>query len=142
MNLVKNHRTFADSIINDLFNRGVNEFLGSDFTHNYPAVNIHENNDSFTIALAAPGLSKEDFQIHLDKKELIVSAKKEAAATTEESTKYTRREFNYANFKRSFTLPETVDSESINASYDNGVLNVVLPKKAEVVIAPDRKSVV
>lgn len=133
MNLVKNHRNFADAVVNEFFNRSISDVVGSDLSNSYPAVNIHESKDNFEIALAAPGLTKEDFEIHLEKNQLSISAKKEAVQK-EEGVKFTRREFNYTNFKRTFTLPETVDSEKINATYESGVLQLLLPKKAEVKI--------
>lgn len=135
MYLVRNHRHLADAAFNNFFNRSIGDFIGSDVVNSYPAVNIHETNENYLIELAAPGLSKEDFQIQLEKNQLSVSAKKEATQI-EEGTNYTRREFSYANFKRSFTLPETVDSDNINAIYENGVLSLAIPKKAEVKIVP------
>jgi|JI71714BRNA_FD_contig_121_356899_length_1068_multi_11_in_0_out_0_2 HSP20 family protein len=133
MNLVKNHRNFADAVVNEFFNRSISDVVGSDLSNSYPAVNIHESKDNFEIALAAPGLMKEDFEIHLEKNQLSISAKKETVQK-EEGVKFTRREFNYTNFKRTFTLPETVDTEKINATYESGVLQLLLPKKAEVKI--------
>lgn len=133
MNLVKNHRNFADAVVNEFFNRSISDVVGSDLSNSYPAVNIHESKDNFEIALAAPGLTKEGFEIHLEKNQLSISAKKETEQK-EEGVKFTRREFNYTNFKRTFTLPETVDTEKINATYESGVLQLLLPKKAEVKI--------
>ena len=133
MNLVKNHRNFADAVVNEFFNRSISDVVGSDLSNSYPAENIHESKDNFEIALAAPGLTKEDFEIHLEKNQLSISAKKETVQK-EEGVKFTRREFNYTNFKRTFTLPETVDTEKINATYESGVLQLLLPKKTEVKI--------
>lgn len=135
MYLVKNQRNLADKAFNNFFNRSIGDFIGSDVVNSYPAVNIHETNDNFSVELAAPGLSKEDFKIQLEKNQLSVSAKKETTQT-EEGTNYTRREFSYTNFKRSFTLPESVDSDNINAIYENGILQLSIPKKAEVKIVP------
>ncbi len=95
-----------------------------------------ENEDAYRIEVAAPGLAKGDFEVKLDKDLLTISAKKEA--TTQEGEKYTRKEFSFFEFQRSFTLPETVDANGIAASYENGVLNVTLAKKPEAKPQPAR----
>lgn len=95
-----------------------------------PAVNIKENETGYSLELAAPGFEKEDFKIDLDHDLLSISVEKENK-TEEEKDGYTRREFNYSSFKRSFTLPESVDREKIQASYTNGILSVALPKKEQ-----------
>ncbi len=93
----------------------------------FPAVNVLETEDAFQIELAAPGLKKEDFKVNIHENTLIISTEK----TTETTGKYTRREFNFSTFKRSFTLPKTVDGEQIVATYTDGVLGLTLPKKEE-----------
>lgn len=120
--------TFVDSF-NSFFNDDI--FRNDEVASSRPLVNISETETGFGIELAAPGLSKEDFKIDLDHNLLTISVDKKAE-NTEEKDNYTKREFNYFSFKRSFTLPETVDSEAIKGSYENGVLQVSLPKKAEV----------
>ncbi len=95
-----------------------------------PNVNIIENDDSYRLELAAPGLKKEDFKISLDNEMLTISTEKKTE-NTEKNEKYTRKEFSYSSFLRSFTLPDVVDAEKINASYDNGIMTLVLPKKEE-----------
>ncbi|MHA7057846.1 Hsp20/alpha crystallin family protein [Aquimarina sp. M1] len=102
-----------------------------------PAVNVKENDNNFVIELAAPGLVKEDFNIELDNDVLIISSEAKNE-TTEEKDSYTRKEFSYSTFKRSFTLPDTVNSGDIQASYDNGILSVTLPKKEEAKVQPKR----
>ncbi|KAA1247878.1 Hsp20/alpha crystallin family protein [Aquimarina sp. RZ0] len=104
---------------------------------NTPAVNIKETDDSFTIDLAAPGLTKEDFVIELDTNVLLISSEVSKEIKEERET-YTRKEFGYSTFKRSFTLPDTVKTVDILASYDNGVLSVKLPKKEEAKVQPKR----
>jgi HSP20 family protein len=97
-----------------------------------PSVNITESENSYRVALAAPGLKKEDFQITLDGKVLTISSEKEQ--TREPATeKYSRREYSYSSFSRSFTLPEDVQAERIEARYTDGVLAITLPKKEETV---------
>jgi len=96
--------------------------------NNVPSVNITENNNSYNVALAAPGLKKEDFKIDVDGNMLTISSEKEERKE-EKDEKYTRKEYSYSSFSRSFTLPEDVKEESIEASYENGVLNLKLPRK-------------
>lgn len=101
----------------------------SDRTKAVPFANILENEESYSIELAAPGLTKEDFKIDLENEKLIVSVSNES---TEEESKFTRREFNYSSFTRSFNLSEDIDLEQINANYTNGVLTIELAKKEAV----------
>jgi len=136
MNLIK-HNPYGPmskrNLFDEVFNRSISDFVGTDFVLNMPSVNIEENDDGYTIQLAAPGLTKDEFKIDIEKDRLFVSAEKEQAEEVTEG-KYTRKEFNYSSFKRSFFLPKSIDREAIEANYENGVLSVVLPKKAEVVI--------
>ena len=92
-----------------------------------PATNIREMDDHFAIEVAAPGLTKKDFQVNLDNNLLEIKVEKEDE-TKEEKGKYTRREYDYRAFYRSFTLPEHVNAEKIKAEYKDGVLKVRLPK--------------
>jgi HSP20 family protein len=97
-----------------------------------PAVNIQENLTNFVIELAAPGLNKENIAIEVEENILKVSSEVTSKTETEDTErKFTRKEFNFRNFSRSFTLPETVDVENIAASYENGILLVTIPKKEE-----------
>lgn len=95
-----------------------------------PSVNIIEKEDSFHIELAAPGLKNEDFKVNVHENVLTISVEKKEE-TNEEKDNYTRKEFNYTSFKRSFTLPKTVDSDKIEATYTDGILQLTLPKKEE-----------
>jgi len=113
-------QNFFDNDFVDLFNR-----KGMD-----PLANILEHSDSFELELAAPGLKKDDFKIHLENNVLTISS--EVSDEKEESEKnYTRKEFHYSTFSRSFTLPRIVELDKIKADYENGVLKVMLPKKEE-----------
>ncbi|WP_413533068.1 Hsp20/alpha crystallin family protein [Empedobacter brevis] len=96
----------------------------------FPAVNIKENENSFEILLAAPGLNKEDFAIEVDENILKISSELKQTEELKEE-KFSRREFNFSNFKRAFTLPETINEDKIEASYVNGILQILLPKKEE-----------
>lgn len=94
-----------------------------------PAVNIRETEKEFMIDLVAPGMKKEDFKISLDNQLLTIAS--DCKADDDES--YVRREFCYQAFKRSFTIPESVDQENVKAKYENGLLTVIIPKKEKEV---------
>lgn len=98
-----------------------------------PAVNVKENDNEFTVELAAPGLGKEDFKISIEEGILTISSEsKSEEVSQDDEGRYTRKEFSYSSFSRSFTLDEQhVDTENIKANYDAGVLKLVLPKKVE-----------
>ncbi len=136
MNIVKVNpvfqgRTFTN-LMDDVFNRSISDLVGSDFSVTTPSVNITENNDTFTLELAAPGLDKKDFNIFIEKDQLVISASKEVKNEDKEEGKWTRKEFNYTTFKRTFHLTDAVDAENINAEYNKGILTLVLPKKEEI----------
>lgn len=97
---------------------------------NVPAVNITEQKNDYLVSLAAPGLKKDDFKIDVDGNMLTISSEKEE--TKEEKDKrFTRKEYNYSSFSRSFTLPEEINKEKIEAKYEDGVLRISLPRKEE-----------
>lgn len=143
MSLVKyntngNLRSF-DSFFDNFFNNNMTDIIGSDerrFTQ--PSVNIKETEDGFDIEVAAPGLTKEQFNIDVEDNVLTISA--EQKSENEESTdNYTRREFGYASFKRSFNLPDTIQDDAIAAKYEAGVLSLTLPKREEAKPQPPRR---
>lgn len=113
--------------IDELFKPG---FVNTGFQEQRPLVNVVEHAGEFKLEVAAPGLKKEDFKISVEKDQLIVSAKREQE-TEETKDNYSRREFNFTSFKRSFYLPETVNTEAIAANYEDGILSLTLPKKEE-----------
>ena len=118
---------YFSEIFNDLFDN----MLTTDFRRGTtPPVNILEHDDDYVLELAAPGLKKEDFKIRIDKDLMRIDAEKKDEKN-ETSQKYSRREFNYVSFSRSFNLPEMVDTDHIRANYHNGVMSITLPKKAE-----------
>ena len=120
------------SLLNNGFSSFFNDdFIRQDMISSRPRVNIAEDEQAYSIELAAPGLSKEDFHIDLDKDILTISVEKETE-NKEENDRYTKREFSYNSFKRSFTVPETVDVDAIKGTYSNGILTISLPKNAEV----------
>ncbi|MCB0472979.1 MAG: Hsp20/alpha crystallin family protein [Flavobacteriaceae bacterium] len=103
-----------------------------------PAVNIKENDDQFTVEVAVPGMDKKDFQIDLENNILTISSEK-AVENEDTNDKYTRKEYSYQAFKRSFTLPKNVvDSDKIAASYKNGELIIAIPKREEAKPKPAR----
>jgi HSP20 family protein len=110
---------------NEWFNGGL---LGK--AMNAPAVNITDNKDDYKVSVAAPGLKKNDFKIDVDGNMLTISTEKEENKE-EKDARYTRKEYSYSSFRRSFALPEEVNQDKIEASYEDGVLKVVLPKKEE-----------
>ena len=95
-----------------------------------PAVNVVENKDNYIVSLAAPGLKKNDFKIDMDGNILTISSEKEENKE-EKETKFTRREYSYSSFSRSFTLPDEVKKEKIDAIYEDGILKLILPKTEE-----------
>jgi HSP20 family protein len=99
-----------------------------------PSVNIKEDLSNFVIELAVPGLKKEDIAIEVEKNLLKVSSKRtseEEKTEDGEGVKFTRKEFNFSSFERSFTLPELINTDEIQANYENGILSIVLPKVEE-----------
>ena len=95
-------------------------------TMNVPAVNITENKDEYLVSLAVPGMKKDDFRIDLDGNMLTISSEKEESKE-EKDKKFTRMEYNFTSFTRSFTLPEEINREKIDAKYEEGVLKISLP---------------
>ncbi|MDZ7739538.1 MAG: Hsp20/alpha crystallin family protein [Bacteroidales bacterium] len=105
-----------------------------------PAVNVREDDNDIFIELAAPGLKKSDFNVNYDNGRLTISCEKENEKTDKEGDKVTRREFNYQSFQRSFNIPENmVDADKINAKYNDGILQLTLPKREEVKPRPSKE---
>jgi len=115
-------------MVNNIFDNDLGDFFGKRFSD--PAANIIENTDAFLLDIAAPGMKKEDFKINLENNILNISAEIEDAKK-EEGKNYTRKEFYYGSFSRAFTLPKTIDTDSIRADYNSGILQITLPKKDE-----------
>lgn len=140
MTLVKftnRYPSLIDRFLNsDIYDWSVGNYTNTDST--LPSVNIKEDNDGFEVEVAAPGMEKGDFNIELNNNTLTISSEKEIKNETNEGQAYTRREFSYQSFRRSFALPNSVDSEKIKAKYENGILNIVIPKREEVKPKPKR----
>ncbi len=132
MSLIKrNQDSWLPSIFEDLLKdshlANVNQF-----TNTLPAVNIKETSDDFQVDVAVPGKKKDDFTIELDQNVLTISSEnKSENEETSEGGIFTRKEFNYSSFQRSFNLPETVEQEKIQAKYTDGVLHISVPKREE-----------
>jgi HSP20 family protein len=121
---------FSDFFTRDLMNWNAENPMGSNTM--LPAVNIKETEDNFEVEMAAPGFNKDDFKIELDGNILTISVEKEQEDEQKEGERYTRREFRYQTFSRSFQLPkDVVDEDKIEAKYENGVLRLVIPKKEQ-----------
>ena len=116
------------NILDEVFNNDVWGINNLDITKKrFPLVNIIEGEKNFQVSMAAPGLTKPDFNIELNDEVLTISVHKELNNETPKP-KYTIHEFIYNNFTRSFNLPENIDTENISAKYEKGLLNVILPK--------------
>ena len=122
---------FVNSVFDNLFNES---FISDRLVTRIPSVNITETQEAFAIELAAPGLQKSDFKINVDKNIITISADK-TEQNESEGKLYSKKEFSFNSFSRSFTLPETVDYNNIDASYVDGVLEVKIGKKEEAIIA-------
>jgi HSP20 family protein len=139
MTLVKfNNNKGANALMpgfNDVFESIFNDtFFNDHMVARVPAVNISETAESFHLELAAPGLKKQDFRISLDQKVLNISVEQQNESK-EEDKRFSKREFSYTSFTRSFTLPELADPNRIEAAYEEGVLKVDIAKKEEAKMA-------
>jgi HSP20 family protein len=128
---------FDDLFSRDLLNWGLNNNSVTNTT--IPAVNIKETKDSFDVELAAPGMRKEDFKVELDGNQLTISSERRTEEETTDENRYTKREFSYQSFQRTFQLSkDVVDADKIQARYENGLLHLVIPKKEEAKQKPPR----
>lgn len=122
----------------DLMDWNTSNFAGNNMT--MPAVNIRENKDEFMIDVAAPGMAKENFKINYDNGRLTISSEKKDERNEKKEETFTRREFSYMSFQRTFTIPENVvNGEKIQARYADGILHITLPKKDEVKPKPPKE---
>ena len=129
MNIIKrtNYPIMFDEFFNDFFNVK---------PMSVPPHNIMETENDFQIEFSVPGSNKKDFEIEVENDNIKIIKKKEDLDT---STNYSRQEFNYSFFEKSFYLPESIDQSKISSKYDNGILRISLPKKSEVIIQNQRK---
>ena len=129
------------NLLDDFFGRDLMSNVFDDHTGvSVPAVNVIENNDEFRIEVAAPGLDKKDFKIDLDNNVLTISSEKEMKdEETDKNGKFMRREFSYSSFKRSFSMPQSVEADKINAKHKDGVLYISIPKREEAKQKPPKQ---
>lgn len=135
MNLIRKQAPFFPSLIDDFINQDWNLKTPSSTT--LPAVNIKDLEAQFEIELAVPGMKKSDFEIEVEDGLLSISSSLEEEQVTEKG-KFTRREFSYNIFKRTFTIPDSVDPSNIEAQYSDGVLQLRLPKRKEALPQPKK----
>jgi len=140
----RNNQAFPSlpSLFDNLWSRDWMDWANvnfSDTNTTIPAVNVKEDDNAFAIEVAAPGMKKDDFRINLDGNLLTISSERKHEKE-EKNSNYTRREFSYQSFQRSFTLPEQVaDSEKVSARYQDGILHIDIPKREEAKPKPARE---
>jgi HSP20 family protein len=145
MTLAKRNGNLINSLpglFDDFFTRDLSDWGSSNFSMagtTIPAVNVKETGDSFEVEVAAPGMKKEDFKVELDNNILTISSQLRHENEEKQGEKWTRKEFSYQTFQRSFQLSrEAVDADNIQAKYENGVLHLLIPKREEVKQKPSR----
>jgi HSP20 family protein len=145
MTLTKRNGSLVNSfpnIFDDFFTKDLFDWNNSNFSTTgttLPAVNVKETPDSFIVEMAAPGMRKEDFRVELNNNVLTISSEHKQEHEEKENNQYTRKEFSYQSFQRSFQLSrEAVDADNIQAKYENGVLQLAIPKKEEIKQKPSR----
>ena len=126
--------------IDNLFHSSLSDVMGSDNTVSSPSVNIVEHDKHYMLDLAAPGMSKQDFNINIEQDHLVITVEKKTE-NEETEGRFTRREFSYGSFKRSFHLDDKINRDGIIAAYEDGVLKVTLPKKEEVAAKQSSKTI-
>ena len=140
--VTRRNQNWIPSIFSDLFDDNFTLMPARQFAS--PAVNIKETGKEFEIEVAAPGMTKDDFKIHVNNDEELVIAlerKSEKESKDEKEGTYLRREFSYASYHQSFTLPENIDVDGIGAKMQDGVLKITLPKKAEQKQIPAKRKI-
>jgi HSP20 family protein len=137
----KKNGSTLPSVWSDFFDNSnffSNRWFEKEFDQTLPAVNIIENENEFNIEFAVPGFNKNDFKVNVEDNLLTISAEKQDE-TKEENERFTRKEFSYNSFSRSFTLPQTVNGNNIDAKYTDGILKLNIPKKEEVKKLPKKQ---
>ena len=132
MNLIRKQNTWFPSVMDEFLNTNWNINVPS-YSNTLPAVNIIENDTDFILHIAAPGLNKNDFELSIENKVLSIEVVKDPI-----NDDFTRQEFDYTSFKRTFSIPKTVEKSKISASYTNGVLNITLPKTKDALTEPKK----
>ena len=136
-----NYPTWSN-VFNEFFNTDWNDWANQNYSNTnttLPSVNVKESEEGFEVEMAAPGLTKDDFQIELNNSLLTIKSEKKEEKECKKGECYTRREFSYQSFNRSFTLPSTIESDKIKAQYEHGILKISIPKKEEAKPRPTRQ---
>jgi len=132
----KTQAWLPEILLNDWFN----DSMYSQRTITSPALNILEKEDEFLVELAAPGISKEDIKVDINKESQLVISVEKKTESEEKQERYLRKEFGYTQFIKTLTLPDDVDKEAIAASYESGILAIKIPRKVKHV-AEETKSI-
>ena len=136
--LVKKHSNYLPTLVSDFWGEDLFPSFEQNNWNLTPAVNIIEEEHQFKVEVAAPGLCKDNFKVHVEKNILEISSEKTEEKEIEDK-KYLRKEFCYSEFRRTFSLPSYVDAEKINATHKDGVLTVEIPKRDEAKINPRKQ---
>ncbi|BDD02967.1 Hsp20/alpha crystallin family protein [Aureibacter tunicatorum] len=140
MSLIKRRNGFLSdipSIYDNLIGKDLFDF-GNSAQGTLPSVNVKDNKEEYVLEVAAPGLKKDDFHIEIHHNLLTVSSEKKQSKE-EKDDNFTRKEFHYSSFKRTFSLPDTIKGDEIKAGYNDGILEITIPKKTEVIKEGGRK---
>ncbi len=130
MALIRRNQNWLPSVFNDLFDN--NDWIERTHAITSPAVNVIERENEYSVEIAAPGMTKDDFNVHLDEEgNLVISLEKKMNNEEKENGHYLRREFSYSQFRQVMILPDDVDRDKISAHVENGVLTVDLLKKSQ-----------
>ena len=143
MTLMKFSDNVFPSIMDNIFSRDWMDWSNTNYSSTnttLPAVNVFENENEYNIEVAAPGMKKDDFRIQLENDQLIISSEHKEETKKREKDKYTRKEFSYQAFQRTFSLPENlINGEKISARYCDGILCISLPKREDTKPKPSRE---
>ena len=138
MALIRRNQDWLPSVFNDLFDN--NDWMGRTHAITSPAVNVIERENEYSVEIAAPGMTKDDFNVHLDEDgNLVISLEKKVNNEEKENGHYLRREFSYSQFRQVMILPDDVDRDKISAHVENGVLTVDLLKKSQEAARDSKK---
>lgn len=144
MTAVKRNRNLnpLQMFLDDFFNQDILNWNNSNFSNTnttIPAINIKETPENYEVEVAAPGMTKQDFRVELDGNILTISSERTNEKEENDNEKYSRKEFSYQSFQRTFTLQkDVVDIDKIQAKYENGLLRLSIPKKEEAKQKPPR----
>jgi HSP20 family protein len=135
--MMRRNAAWLPSVFNDLFDT---DFMPK-ANATAPAINVKESDKGYTVELAAPGMTKEDFNVHInDEGNLIIKMESKHEKNEEDkSTRYLRREFSYSRYEQTLILPDDVEKEQISAKVENGVLTVELPKLVQQQVKVSRQ---